>query len=330
MVNWHEYNEQSYKCRQLASQAFIGNLMAYTNAKKVYRLPHFLKQLIDDHNFINKKARQKYFYKKYNGELIKKRKSVESFDKAIPHISDILSHPLLTLLSTSIFTYSELLDIAKKLPFTVQSHILNREGDTFIYRDNLLKFLNMNTYDALTATLLVLLAHPEHLNIKEKFDISSALFRFIIRFITPKNAKLAANLNSRFIQLLALSINDEQQTICTFNMNDKEWSLPIYLTPSFDHEAFQKFLDIYDVLCQRIINTGTIHNDNSSFENVMKYVNHEELSYLAQKLEGKLPKPHHRTQCPLHQINIRLSGDTAMDSFASISEAPQYIHSYRY
>jgi hypothetical protein len=330
MVNWHIYNEQSYKCKGLASQAFIGNLLAHINTKIVYRLPLWLEKRSDDHNTIEKMKRNKYFYKKYNGELIKKRKAVTLVDNAIPHISDILSHPLWMLLSRSICSHDERLIIAKRLPFTVQSHILNREGDAFIFRDNLLKFLNMNTYDALTGTLLVLLAHPEQFNNTLKQQTSAALLRFIIRFITPKNVKLAVELNIRLFKLLGLKTSKETQYTCTFNLNDKDWSLPLYLNPSFDHDSFKAFLGIYEMLYQSINTSTTFEDKNVPFEQVMTYVEHTSLPSLTKKLTGKLPKQKHRVLCPLHQLIRRLSYDTIMDNAKQDTDSPLYNHIYRY
>lgn len=330
MVNWHIYNNQSYQCKQLASQALIGDLLAHINTKIVYRLPFWLEERSDDHNTIEKMKRNKYFYKKYNGELIKKRKAIRLIDTVKPNITDILSHPLWSLLSSHTNSHNKLLMIAKRLPFTVQSHILSREGNHFIYRDNVLKFLNMNTYDAFTGTLLVFFAHSEQLTNKEKHQISAALLRFIIRFITPKNVKLAVELNVRLIQLLKLPINEVSEETCTFTLHDKNFSLPIYLNPSFDVDNFKMFLNIYEMLYRSIIDTKRIKRSNASFEKVTTHINHQELPALTKKLDGKLPKPKHRVFCPLNQLIRRFSYDATIDEMNLESEPLLNIHLYRY
>ena len=178
--------------------------------------------------------------------------------------------------------------------------------------------------------MLVLLAHSEKLTNKEKHQISAALLRFIIRFITPKNVKLAAELNRWLIQLLKLPINEVAEVTCTFNLNDKDWTLPLYLNSTFNHAKFKSMLSLYEMLYQSIIDSKAFINKDVSFEQVMTYVEHPNLPSLTKKLTGKLPKPKHRIHCPLHQLNRKLSFDSIIDNSKSDTVSPLYNHVYRY
>jgi len=293
MLDWSEYSSFQHRSKCMAVQAFIGELMINTKALTVYQLPINLEALINEEeqkNFIQKKANQRFFYKKYNGQRIKEKESVEVLARIIPGSDALLSHPLWEFLGPKQPSEIKVINLAKKLNPALQLKILTTDGLALKQPKNIYKLLRGNTYDALAATLLVLHKYYESLSLNDKNIINQSLLKFILRFFIYRNKKLAFTVIQKVIAQLKLhhttsefspsfTIQDEK-TYTEKTINNFPLTLQQITSPKVLNHAF----DSYTLIYQQLSKLNLFQGEVLSLSEMMTYIEHEQLDKLCSEI----------------------------------------------
>ena len=186
MLSFNEYKKMPIETQKHSLILWIDELLALTNFENVNQLTKYLAKNFPES--CEQKSNSKYLNRKKRGQLIKCDQYPLLLDEKLSGGANVLFSPLWALLECNKLSTIEAVKFASYLPFDIQKRLLSNDrrkikGDI----RTLYKLTQLNTFDALTAALIIFLqiqpSLTDHLNYFANREITLLIFRlFIVRF----------------------------------------------------------------------------------------------------------------------------------------------------
>lgn len=254
MLLFYEYQRLPRRIKQLATQMWAEEVMLCCGAKNPNQIPQKLESVLGITGYARGKQKQKYWYKKLNGEPINTDREFEIIGGKYESTINILLSPLWLMLTATELSQTDLTRLTDRLSTDIRDIFHNHDG--YFLHPISMNIMNAHPLETITALVLYHLWYRSAGNQQAALEASEYIFNNIMVLYAQRYTRNTRGHKLCLYLSTYIEVFDNRKTTEKFHLSlyPKEESdtycLPINLEQISTRKSFEACLSLYIKIAQ--------------------------------------------------------------------------------